>query len=123
MRKAIKDQAVKLAAAIRETGKHEIGLTFGVHRRRRGCAGRNRDAPRCPHGRGLRLTAALRGVSARHASLVCNRHNRHNARACCASLRSAGWGAKHSRAAQPPSAARRVRPAPARTARRAQARR
>jgi len=33
MRKAIKDQAMKLAAAIREAGRREIGLAFGVHRR------------------------------------------------------------------------------------------
>ena len=33
MRKTIKDQAMKLAAAIREAGRREIGLAFGVHRR------------------------------------------------------------------------------------------
>jgi len=33
MRRVIKDQSMMLDAAIRETGKHEIGLAFGVHRR------------------------------------------------------------------------------------------
>jgi len=33
MRRVIKDQPMMLAATIREAGKHEIGLAFGVHRR------------------------------------------------------------------------------------------
>ena len=33
MRRVIKDPSVKLAVAVRETGKHEFGLAFGVHRR------------------------------------------------------------------------------------------
>jgi hypothetical protein len=61
MRRVIKDQPMMLAATIREAGKHEIGLTFGVHRRRRGCAWHSWDVPLSRHGRRLRLTATYGG--------------------------------------------------------------